>query len=355
MEERSYATPVSKDGFFCSGPNDDDFYVEIDGKNRHPRATVSHLEQLLKPATPVLLTKAGKPRKRQPQSAEPPIKDQVGHWYSAQLLHYGLKPSNTKATAKKRLLAALDEGTLEVPEDILQLEEELRALYHEANEVAKAKHDAGEQDPEQDELQGSEGTEEEEPEEEGSEGGDEDDAQRAGVFEEITGATSFAKACKIIEEGKKERLKVADYTGLFEICCPTVVAEWPDMCDADSLVLELGVHGKALWGKYDLGMYTGIIQFSRLPTVTNEFIPCLWRGRENAEGQMSFGDSCTGKVAFLPGRKLAGTINAYGDLAFAGTGVPSSKISADEIKGWKAEWEEFTEEKYEEENRARWG
>lgn len=62
------------------------------------------------------------------------------HWYSAQLLHYGLKPSKYKATAKKHLLEALEAGRLEVPEHIPELEFQLREMYQVANEKAKAKY-----------------------------------------------------------------------------------------------------------------------------------------------------------------------------------------------------------------------
>jgi len=258
-----------------------------------------------------------------------------------------LKPSNVKATAKKRLLAELDAGTLEVPNRILQIEEELKMLYHEANEVAEEKYykEKEEQD------KGEEGQDKGEA----SESESIDELQSAEVaFEEITGASSFKQSCKLIEQGKRERLKVGDYTGCFEVSCPTVVSEWPDHCDSDSLTLELGVHGKALWGKYDLGMFSGIILFSRIPTVSNEFVPCSWRGRENGEGEMSFGEYCTGTIAFLPNRKLAGTLSVYGDLAFAGTGW-GSKVSSEEVKSWKNEWEEFNDDRYEYERRARWG
>lgn len=42
-------------------------------------------------------------------------KDRPGHWYEAQLIHYGLPPSKTKSTAKMRLLDALNKGNVAVP------------------------------------------------------------------------------------------------------------------------------------------------------------------------------------------------------------------------------------------------
>lgn len=40
------------------------------------------------------------------------VKDQVGHWCEAQLIHYGLQRSKDKNTAKVRLQQALNQGKL---------------------------------------------------------------------------------------------------------------------------------------------------------------------------------------------------------------------------------------------------
>lgn len=138
-----YAPPVSRDGFFCSGPSDTDFYVEINLNcyglpNRHPRASSYHLHSLLTytPSGPVL-TKKGTVAKRQP----PPHKDETEHFYCAQLIHYGLKPLKTKAAAKKALLAALAGGSiLEVPDRIRELEKALQDEYGKANEKAREEY-----------------------------------------------------------------------------------------------------------------------------------------------------------------------------------------------------------------------
>jgi len=85
--------------------------------------------------------------KRQP----PPHKDPPGHFYCAQLLHYGLKPLKTKDAAKKRLLTAYSPNrTLTVPEKILELEKELQKEYEEANRLAKKKY---EEEKERQEIQ----------------------------------------------------------------------------------------------------------------------------------------------------------------------------------------------------------
>ncbi|OJJ38917.1 hypothetical protein ASPWEDRAFT_168789 [Aspergillus wentii DTO 134E9] len=80
------SAPVSNGKFSFSV---DSFYVESSGHKLHRRAPLHEL-------TP----------------------DPVGHWYEAQLLHYGLPPSKTKAVAKMRLLDAVRGGNLVVPKDI---------------------------------------------------------------------------------------------------------------------------------------------------------------------------------------------------------------------------------------------
>ena len=102
------------------------------------------------PEPVILLTKAGKPRKRQPkpppkpqlqpksrrqpQRESEPVKDLSAHWYTAQLIHYGLIPTNTKAVAKSRLLAALEQRAVELGHHTVRLDtnrslDEAKAMY----------------------------------------------------------------------------------------------------------------------------------------------------------------------------------------------------------------------------------
>ncbi|KAI5893733.1 uncharacterized protein SCHCODRAFT_02622611 [Schizophyllum commune H4-8] len=117
------AQPVSRDDFFYDGTT---FYVEIEGKHRHPRCDASSLHGLLTYTPGPLLTKKGQVAKRQP----PPHKDPPAHFYTAQMIHYGLKPLKTRDPAKKRLVAAFNGGaTLAVPAHILQLEQQLATEF----------------------------------------------------------------------------------------------------------------------------------------------------------------------------------------------------------------------------------
>ncbi|KAL1297285.1 hypothetical protein AAFC00_004840 [Neodothiora populina] len=101
----------------------DAFFASVGVLKRHPRASVAELTTLLRPET------------AQKSNA---AKDQVGHWYEAQLLHYGLPRSKDKNTAKMRLLQALNQGSLTVPANIRGIETEMRKEYTAAQRKAKA-------------------------------------------------------------------------------------------------------------------------------------------------------------------------------------------------------------------------
>ena len=116
----SFAAPVANGKFSFSV---DSFYVETSGHNLHRRATVPELQTLFQPAG------AG-------AAAAPP--DPVGHWYEAQLLHYGIAPSKNKAVAKMRLLDAVRGGGLAVPKDIAKIETDLKKEWKRKDKDAKA-------------------------------------------------------------------------------------------------------------------------------------------------------------------------------------------------------------------------
>lgn len=118
----SFAPPISRDGFHYNG----DLYVEVGNLNRHKRASIAEITALLRPD----LTKS--------KGKSTPSKDEVGHWYTAQLIHYGLPPSQDKARAKVRLLEALNASKLIVPPEIKKLEDLLQKEYQAAERKAKA-------------------------------------------------------------------------------------------------------------------------------------------------------------------------------------------------------------------------
>ncbi|KAJ5978204.1 hypothetical protein N7501_001546 [Penicillium viridicatum] len=89
--------------------NVDTFYVAASGGQIHRRAAPAEIKALYDTAT-----------------TDKSIPDHPGHWYEAQLLHYGLPPSKVKATAKMRLLKAVQDGALSIPKESLQIEKNLK-------------------------------------------------------------------------------------------------------------------------------------------------------------------------------------------------------------------------------------
>lgn len=88
----------------------DTFYIAASNGSNHRRAAPAELSAIFD-------TRVSDPNSRP---------DHVGHFYEAQLLHYGLPPSKVKATAKMRLLKALQDGTLAVPKEAVQIEKNLK-------------------------------------------------------------------------------------------------------------------------------------------------------------------------------------------------------------------------------------
>ena len=124
----TFASPAFRDNFYYNG----DLWFDIGNSNRHKRATVEEISALLRPDV----------HKSKKALATSPPKDQVGHWYEAQLVHYGLPPSKDKARAKVRLLEALNSSGLKVPAGIAKMEAELKNEFAAAEKKAKAEYEA---------------------------------------------------------------------------------------------------------------------------------------------------------------------------------------------------------------------
>lgn len=112
--------PISRNGFIYDGS----FRADVGNHNFHPRASVSQLAAMLRP-------------KRTKSINRRQARDQVGHWYFAQLKHYGLLTTKDKNAAKVRLLNALNTKALEVPKDVKTLEAELKKEFKAAKRGSK--------------------------------------------------------------------------------------------------------------------------------------------------------------------------------------------------------------------------
>ncbi|KAI1162617.1 hypothetical protein F5B18DRAFT_368794 [Nemania serpens] len=108
----SLAPPVTKDGFSFAG----DLHAESSGGNRHRRAALAELKEHFKSGSD---------------------KDHPAHWFEAQLIHYGLQPSKTKAVARMRLFDAVNSGKLAVPSHIKKLEGDLKKEWTKNERQAK--------------------------------------------------------------------------------------------------------------------------------------------------------------------------------------------------------------------------
>ena len=132
--------------------------------------------------------------------------------------------------------------------------------------------------------------------------------------------------------------------------------QWSEYdCYQFSLILTL--EGDSLWGAYDFGMFTGILNMARPFTASNNRIEFAWRGRENSEGEMSYGNHNKGWIKFLGDGELEGMISVYGGEAkFSGTRVSGTETRS-ERSSWsmKEEWDGYNSFNYERERRARWG
>jgi hypothetical protein len=106
-------------------------YADAGNANHHPRASAAELAALLRPEAPNLYNKGRKP------DTSLPAKDPPWHFYSAQLIHYGLPVTKDKNGAKVRLLNAMNQFKLEVPAWVLKVEGELKKEWEAENRKMK--------------------------------------------------------------------------------------------------------------------------------------------------------------------------------------------------------------------------
>jgi hypothetical protein len=141
--------------------------------------------------------------------------------------------------------------------------------------------------------------------------------------------------------------------GTYEIECADL-DQW-DQFQGHNFSLILSLQGTFIWGAYDFGMYSGILCMPRRPfQASEERFTFTWRGRENSEGQMSFGSSNHGWIQFLGGGRIRGMINCYGEASFEGRRVSAGTKSERNAQDMRNEWGEYNDQQYEYERRARW-
>lgn len=461
----SFAPPISRDGFHYNG----DLYVEVGNLNRHKRASIAEIGALLRPDL------------AKPKGKSTPGKDEVGHWYTAQLVHNGLPPTQDKARAKVRLLEALNASKLLVPPEIKRLEDSLQKEYQSAERKAKAAYKRGNtlstegnskkrkqpQSPSttvnvtlnlggiplgsftqnqdfslpppkkakkttkkmkieaaptspapktKQTARKSTGAEAEsawpafgEPpaspaprpkqmarkststaapkqtarsvaaqpsvrkdaaikrdpamkREPGINSKPRAPIKRALPLKREPGmkpepSTPIKKSPAVKSEpGIKSAPKLGLINGYYEISCPYLASEFSCNYDQSHFYLILTLETPRIWGAYDFGAFSGIIYLAQRPFFPSEEpLPLEWRGRENGEGEMSFGDDCFGEIAFLGNGQIKGSLNnLYGkrcDFEGAKVDEGGARRSAGSMR---AEWDGYNDEAYEEERTGRW-
>ncbi|VDB97876.1 unnamed protein product [Peniophora sp. CBMAI 1063] len=358
-EMSSYAGPVTRDDIFFYNYHTG-FYVMQD-RERYIRAEPSKLYELLTwvdkgPA----LTKKGAPRKRQP----PPHWDESVAYYTAQALHYGLKPKKTKEETKKTLLDAFKGGkSLQVPEKILALEKELRKLWQDEDKKARARY-------EQEEREREEAEEKKRVE----------DRRRheeiLAEFEKSAAPTPKAATSrkrKATDDGNATQKKTKtsgsgsgklsdlEVRGEFAVKAPYLAEQWDDASGDLTLMLSPSRGtGKHLWGSFDFGIVKGIIRAGAPPTTVGATVAFKWRGHEQGEGQMEFGEENKGTLTFLGNGKIRGTMVGGFMSEFVFSAIQDreslrSVVWNMHVKEWKEEWRGINDRTYNAARVGRWG
>ncbi|KAJ7461491.1 hypothetical protein FB451DRAFT_1371227 [Mycena latifolia] len=336
---QNYAPPIQRDGFSYHGTN---FYVQAASRRRIHRADASRLHALLTyTAPPPLLTKAGKVAKRQPR----PHEDESEEFYAAQVVHYGLPPTTTKAAAKRALLAAFGgKTTLEVPARIVKLAEDMAKEYGAANKVAKARY-----------LEEKRLGEAKEAERRSKRKREIDVA--IGEFLQETGNE------RPVKKGKTQPAQLqanGELSGKFNVLAPFLTEQWEDDT-RDPMWLKLCPSSTAahLWGAFDFGVISGVLRSTApLPTCVGEAAAFKWRGRESGTGESTFGADNVVRITFLGGGKFRAQMDSeLGNFDLAGTKLEGTKgkVAPKSVREWKTTWRGINPRAYERENRARWG
>ncbi|RDA95304.1 hypothetical protein CP533_3512 [Ophiocordyceps camponoti-saundersi (nom. inval.)] len=428
------APPVTADGFaFAEGV----FFAEASGQNRHPRASNHEIK--------THFSSSGSER------------DYPAHWFEAQLIHYGLKPSKNKAVARTRLLDALNAGALKVPSSIAKLEGDLKKEWTKLSREAKrdsqsagksASSAAGVKrktasTPEpaskktkttarstpvktaarsspakkraNDDKNVASTAVKQSPARSASFG--KDAASQPPVRKQVTRCTrgggsrsqglsrDFIKKSSsppAAEPRRKQTARRSDTSmargritapncarygnqgddghnyvpeapqthsvthrrdsnalrplgllnGSYDVDCPYVTSEWPRF--GSDFGLSLTLAGRKLWGSFDLGVISGVLYFPERPWKSStEPIPFLWRGGED-DGPIRYGDDNEGFIRFLGDGRVEGEFD-YMSISFTADRVQGQGTKSDiDAATLKKEWDDYSEERYEEENRSRW-
>lgn len=142
--------------------------------------------------------------------------------------------------------------------------------------------------------------------------------------------------------------------GRYDIICPFVESEWPRYASELSLVLTIA--GSSLWERFDLGVIEGVMYFHQRPRASSFYrIPFQWRGREDGGPIFYDEERNDGWIKFLGDGHIEGWFE-YQDIHFEGRRIPGQGTRSEiDARSLQDEWGDYSEDKYDRLNQARWG
>lgn len=140
--------------------------------------------------------------------------------------------------------------------------------------------------------------------------------------------------------------------GDYDIDSQDILGQWD--YDPERFELCLTLSGSSLWGRFNLGVYEGVLFIEDRPwRSSHDQVWFTWRGRED-QGPIMSGDRNRGWIKFLGDGEIEGWLGAQ-SLSFRGRKIPHqgtrSRIDA---RSMKDEFDGYSEAEYERENQARW-
>ncbi|KAI1172326.1 hypothetical protein F4777DRAFT_516820 [Nemania sp. FL0916] len=138
--------------------------------------------------------------------------------------------------------------------------------------------------------------------------------------------------------------------GRYDMISKEVTGQW----GYDDLDLVFTISGREMWGKFELGVISGIMHFNERPfQSSHDEVPFTWRGEER-EGQIWYGNTHRGWIKFLGDGLIEGELD-YMSLDFRGQRVYGQGTRSEvDAQSMRQEWNGYSEEEYERLNRARW-
>ncbi|KAI0095591.1 hypothetical protein F4814DRAFT_179573 [Daldinia grandis] len=164
-------------------------------------------------------------------------------------------------------------------------------------------------------------------------------------------SSSYRSSADLYDNGDGEDLKpLGLLNGRYVLTSDFVTSEWGHI----NLSLVFTLSGTELWGRFDLGIVSGVMRLAQRPWQSStEAMGFTWRGRE-LEGPMIYGDSNRGTIRFLGGGKVEGDLDWMG-IRFEGSRVVGQGTRSEvDMSRMRTEWEGYNQYEYERENRSRW-